>query len=215
MPDIRVMLVENEAVRGRDFPASGIGRDRARMRFSSVTSCEEAIKRLEPPPDIMLLDPGALKGRTLTWFQQAIATASPKTRILLFLRSLPSDEELIAGIKTGLRGYLRADDPSSIMLKAIQAVFDGELWAERRILEKAISGPGLKPEPFQLPTHGLPLLTNREREMLTLLLQGASNKEIASRSSISERTVKTHLYRVYRKLNVKSRTKAIALLAYR
>jgi DNA-binding CsgD family transcriptional regulator len=45
-------------------------------------------------------------------------------------------------------------------------------------------------------------------------LQGASNKEIADSNSISERTVKTHLYRVYRKLNVKSRTKAIALLAH-
>jgi DNA-binding CsgD family transcriptional regulator len=49
--------------------------------------------------------------------------------------------------------------------------------------------------------------------MLAHVLKGASNREIAVSSSISERTVKTHLYRVYRKLNVKSRTKAIALLS--
>jgi DNA-binding CsgD family transcriptional regulator len=60
---------------------------------------------------------------------------------------------------------------------------------------------------------GLPSLTNRERDMLAQVLKGASNREIAVSSSISERTVKTHLYRVYRKLNVKSRTKAIALLS--
>jgi DNA-binding CsgD family transcriptional regulator len=47
-----------------------------------------------------------------------------------------------------------------------------------------------------------------------MVLQGATNKEIAASSSISERTVKTHLYRIYKKLKVKSRTKAIALLSH-
>jgi DNA-binding CsgD family transcriptional regulator len=72
----------------------------------------------------------------------------------------------------------------------------------------------LLPETLQSHIPGLPPLTNREMEVLTMVLQGASNREIADSSSISERTVKTHLYRVYRKLNVKSRTKAIALLSH-
>jgi DNA-binding CsgD family transcriptional regulator len=70
------------------------------------------------------------------------------------------------------------------------------------------------PEILNMNVPGLAPLTNREKEMLTLVMQGESNKEIAARSSISERTVKTHLYRVYRKLNVKSRTKAIALFSH-
>jgi LuxR family transcriptional regulator of csgAB operon len=72
----------------------------------------------------------------------------------------------------------------------------------------------LLPESLQTQVPGLSPLTNREMEMLTLVLPGASNREIADQSSISERTVKTHLYRVYRKLKVKSRTKAIALLSH-
>ena len=72
----------------------------------------------------------------------------------------------------------------------------------------------LLPETLQSHVPGLPPLTNREMEMLTMVLQGATNKEIADTSRISERTVKTHLYRVYRKLRVKSRTKAIALLSH-
>jgi DNA-binding CsgD family transcriptional regulator len=72
----------------------------------------------------------------------------------------------------------------------------------------------LLPETLQTHIPGLPPLTNREMEMLTLVLQGATNREIADKSQISERTVKTHLYRVYRKLKVKSRTKAIALLSH-
>ena len=108
----------------------------------------------------------------------------------------------------------RSADPAAIIAKAVRSVHDGEIWAERRILEKAIAKPMLLPETLQAHVPGLPPLTNREMEMLTMVLQGATNKEIADSSRISERTVKTHLYRVYRKLRVKSRTKAIALLSH-
>ena len=117
-------------------------------------------------------------------------------------------------MKTGIRGYVKITDSPSTLARAIQSVQSGEIWAERRILEKAIANPMLLPETVQSHVPGLPPLTNREMEVLTMVLQGASNREIADRSSISERTVKTHLYRVYRKLNVKSRTKAIALLSH-
>jgi DNA-binding NarL/FixJ family response regulator len=126
----------------------------------------------------------------------------------------PADEHIISDIKTGIRGYFKSTDSPATMIKAIRSVHGGEMWAERRILEKAISKPMLLPETLQTQIPGLPPLTNREMEVLTMVLQGASNKEIADKNSISERTVKTHLYRVYRKLNVKSRTKAIALLSH-
>ena len=100
------------------------------------------------------------------------------------------------------------------MARAVRAVHGGRIWAERRILEKAIAKPMLLPETLQSHIPGLPPLTTREMEMLTHVLQGSTNREIATKSSISERTVKTHLYRIYRKLKVKSRTKAIALLSH-
>jgi DNA-binding NarL/FixJ family response regulator len=133
---------------------------------------------------------------------------------MYYLETTPPDENLISDIRAGIRGYLKKTDLPALMIKAIRAVHGGEIWAERRILEKAISRPMILPETLQMQVPGLPPLTNREVEMLTLVLQGASNREIADRSSISERTVKTHLYRVYRKLKVKSRTKAIALLSH-
>ena len=128
--------------------------------------------------------------------------------------NVPPDESIIADIKTGIRGYFKTTDTPATMIRAINAVHTGEIWAERRILEKAIEKPMLLPETIQTHVPGLPPLTNREMEVLTMVLQGASNREIADSNSISERTVKTHLYRVYRKLNVKSRTKAIALLSH-
>jgi LuxR family transcriptional regulator of csgAB operon len=130
------------------------------------------------------------------------------------LRDAPSEENAIADIKAGIRGFIKTTDQAIIIAKALRSVYGGEIWAERRILEKAIANPMLLPETLQAHVPGLPPLTNREMEMLTLVLQGATNREIADRSKISERTVKTHLYRVYRKLRVKSRTKAIALLSH-
>jgi DNA-binding NarL/FixJ family response regulator len=181
---------------------------------SAVSSRETAIKQLSNTPDILILDPEILKGHTLSRFIRSVQKRSPQTRVMYLFSKLPPNESIIADIKVGIRGYIKTTDTPLTMIKAIHAVHVGEIWAERRILEKAIEKPMLLPETLQTHVPGLPPLTNREMEVLTMVLQGASNREIADSNSISERTVKTHLYRVYRKLNVKSRTKAIALLAH-
>jgi NarL family two-component system response regulator LiaR len=182
--------------------------------ISTVSTRETAIKQLSGSPDIMVLNPEILKDHTLSRFVRTIQTKSPRTRLLFLVGKTPPDDHIIADIKTGIRGYIKITDSPATMIKAIRSVQAGEIWAERRIMEKAISKPMLLPETLQSQIPGLPPLTSREMEVLTMVLQGASNKEIADRNSISERTVKTHLYRVYRKLNVKSRTKAIALLSH-
>lgn len=180
---------------------------------AAVATREEALKQ-SVAADMVLMNPDILKGHTLGRFIRSIQTKSPNVRFLYVLGGQIPDEEIIADIKGGIRGYVRSSDPISTIIKAIKAVQEGEIWAERRILEKALAQPFLLPETVKTHVPGMPVLTNREMEVLTLVLQGASNREIANKSSISERTVKTHLYRVYKKLNVKSRTKAIALLSH-
>jgi DNA-binding NarL/FixJ family response regulator len=182
--------------------------------LSSVSTRETAMKQLSNVPDILLLDPDVLKEHTLSRFIRSVQLKSAHTRVMHLLKKTPVDEDLISNIRTGIRGYIKITDSPAVMIKAVRAVHGGEIWAERRILEKAMSKPMILPETLQAQVPGLSPLTSREMEMLTLVLQGASNREIADKSSISERTVKTHLYRVYRKLKVKSRTKAIALLSH-
>jgi DNA-binding NarL/FixJ family response regulator len=181
---------------------------------SIVSTRETAIKQITAGPDIVILNPEVLKQRTLSRFIHSLQAKSPSSRVMCVLKESLSDENAITDIKAGIRGYFKILDPPSIIAKSVRAVHEGEIWAERRILEKAIAKPMLLPETLLEHVPGLPPLTNREMEMLTMVLQGATNKEIADSSRISERTVKTHLYRVYRKLKVKSRTKAIALLSH-
>jgi DNA-binding NarL/FixJ family response regulator len=209
---IRVMIADNDTGQVETLRAALNHGD---FEILSVVSAREtAIKQLSIEPDIILLNPEILKQRTLSRFIHSVQSKSPSSRVVCVLRDAPSEEDAIADIKAGIRGFIKTTDQAIIIAKALRSVYGGEIWAERRILEKAIANPMLLPETLQAHVPGLPPLTNREMEMLTLVLQGATNREIADRSKISERTVKTHLYRVYRKLRVKSRTKAIALLSH-
>jgi len=207
------MIADNDAAHTQ-IVVSALSKEPEIDVISTVSTRETAIKQLSGSPDVMVLNPEILKDHTLSRFVRTIQTKSPRTRILYLVGKTPPDDHIIADIKTGIRGYIKVTDSPATMIKAIRSVQGGEIWAERRIMEKAISKPMLLPETLQSQIPGLPPLTSREMEVLTMVLQGASNKEIADRNSISERTVKTHLYRVYRKLNVKSRTKAIALLSH-
>lgn len=212
MPNIRVMIAEIDSAQVEALCAALDKKDSIDI-LSVVSTRENALKQAASCPDIMLFNPAVLKGYTLSRFINSVQIKSPRTRIIQYFQHYPSDENLISDLKKGVRGYFKSSDEPDVMIKAIHAVYDGEIWAERRILGKAISNPLLLTETIQEHVPGRPTLTNREREMLSLVIQGESNREIAARSSISERTVKTHLYRVYRKLKVKSRTKAIALFA--
>jgi DNA-binding NarL/FixJ family response regulator len=212
MPAISVMIAENNPVQVQAL-SSALGRQDSMDIKSTVSSRETAIKHLSTSPDIMLLNPDILKGQPLARFMSLVQAKSPRTRIVYILQQTPSDEDLISDIKMGVRGYFRTTDSPAFMIKAVHCVFEGGIWAERRVLEKTIANPLILTESLQAHLPATPSLTSREKEMLAHVLKGASNREIAACSSISERTVKTHLYRVYRKLNVKSRTKAIALLS--
>jgi DNA-binding NarL/FixJ family response regulator len=214
MASITIMIVESSAVQAENLK-SALAKNESIEVISAVSSRETAVKQLANKPDVILLNPEVLKQRTLSRFIRSVQTKSSNSRVLLLLKSMPSDAELIADIKAGVRGYVKLSDPPAVIARAVRSVTTGgEIWAERRVLAMALSRPMLLPETLHSHIPGLPPLTNREMEMLTMVLQGATNKEIAASSSISERTVKTHLYRIYKKLKVKSRTKAIALLSH-
>lgn len=213
MSVIRILVADNKSGQVEGLTAA-LKKHQDFELVGVVSTRENALRQLSTMPDIIILNPDVLKQRTLSHFIHAVQAKSPHARVILIFESHPPDETIMSGVKTGVRGYLRITDAPAIVAKAVRAVHNGEIWVERRLLEMALSKPMLLPETLFFHIPGLQPLTNREMEVLTMVLQGATNREIADRSSISERTVKTHLYRVYKKLKVKSRTKAIALLSH-
>ena len=159
-------------------------------------------------PDVVLLD---ITMPEMDGIQviASIKEKSPKTKALMLTASM--DEAMILkALKAGAKGYLSKDASVSGLIKAIQAVHQGELWIERKLMvrffgEEAI--PDSREEDRHLRTkEGL---TPREQEVLRLLSTGSTNKEIGEALFISEKTVKSHLNSIFRKLNVTRRLQAI------
>jgi DNA-binding CsgD family transcriptional regulator len=120
------------------------------------------------------------------------------------LRGGGSEEENLA---YGVRGFFYEEDTIEQVVKGVQAIFDGELWLPRKIMSRVILNNYLYSSPAKERQVEL-LLTPREKEILTLIAQGASNDMIADKLCISYHTVKSHLYNLFRKIGVPNRLQA-------
>ena len=121
----------------------------------------------------------------------------------IVLTTYDSDTEILRAIKAGTKAYLLKDARREELLDCIRRVNRGETCIPASLAEKLAAG--LSSES----------LTGRELNVLELLAQGKSNKEIGVNLYISETTVKSHLRSIFRKLNVLSRTEAITVASRR
>jgi DNA-binding NarL/FixJ family response regulator len=156
------------------------------------------IKRLEPDQAVIDLRLPGMGGVELT---RGIRTAGLATQVII-LSSFCEDEEVMAAINAGALSYLMKDSPPEKLVEAIRAAAQGEPTINSRILRKLMQ-QNQKPEPLIEP------LTSKEKEVLTFLVRGKSNKEIGAELIISETTVKTHVSNLLRKLDVSDRTQAV------
>jgi DNA-binding NarL/FixJ family response regulator len=132
----------------------------------------------------------------------AIRRARPAIRQIVI--GPQSDEELIQeAIIAGARAYLDLSVGPEFVRMAIEEVTGGSIWAPRRVLSRLIDR--LLKVPDSPLVSGKPHLTDREREVLDLILQARSNREIAQHLGIEERTVKAHVGRLMRKTGSENR----------
>ena len=122
---------------------------------------------------------------------------------VIVLTTYDTDNEIYRAIKAGAKGYVLKDARREELLDCIRRVSRGEICIPPLLLEKLAAGVSSE------------TLTGRELEVLTLLARGKSNKEIGANLYISETTVKAHLRSIFAKLNVLSRTEAIAAASRR
>ncbi len=136
---------------------------------------------------------------------------------VLILTTFDTDENAFDALEAGAAGFLVKDTPPDQLLAAIRAAASGGAvispTTTRRLVDHLVAARMAREQQPTAPP-ALASLTEREREVLVLIAQGCSNREIAARLSISELTAKTHVSRVITKLGVDSRVQAAAL-AYR
>ena len=152
-------------------------------------------------PDIVLMDlvMPVMDGVEAT---RAVRSLSPNTRVIV-LTSFSEDEKVFASIKAGAQGYLMKDVHPSDLVAAIRTVNRGEAQLDPEIARKVMQ-EFANPQPTT-PKHDL---TERELEVLRLIAQGKSNKDISEELVLSEKTVKTHVSNILQKLHLSDRTQA-------
>ena len=133
---------------------------------------------------------------------EQIRGEDPLARIVV-LTTFDTDNEISQAIRAGARGYILKDAQREELLNTIRRVHAGETCIPPALVAKLAAGMCSE------------ALTGRELEGLTLLAQGQGNRDIGASLSISETTVKTHLRSIFAKLNVLSRTEAIAVATRR
>ncbi len=163
-------------------------------------------------PDIVLMDikmpdPSAGSGQALDGVEAARTLHREMPHVgIIFVTMFEDDASVFRGLQAGGRGYILKDTDPETMLRAVRAVAHGESLLGPTIAEKVMR------QFASLPGRQAPLvdeLTPRELEVLTLIAEGLSNKEIARELTISEKTVKNHINNIFSKLHLYDRSQAM------
>lgn len=158
---------------------------------------------------VILLDCSGLDSTAIEELIEAKAVHLPSFN-LVGLYNLADDTDIeMKAVHVGVRGFFYVHDTLTLMAKGLKAIVSGELWISRKKFSQCL----LKSSPSTTikqtsPSSPSNLLTKRESEILALLSTGASNDIIASKLFISIHTVRTHIYNIFKKINVSNRMEA-------
>lgn len=195
---IRILLVDDHAVVRKGLRTFLSYDPDLEVVGEAADGAEALSLTRELMPDVVVMDllmPG-MDGITAT---AAIRRELPETEVLA-LTSVLEDASVVGAVRAGAIGYLLKDTQAEALCQAIKAAAAGQVQltpkAAARLMQ-AISAP-------QSPE----ALTERETEVLRMLAQGYSNKQIAHSLNNTEKTIKTHVSRILSKLGVQSRTQA-------
>jgi NarL family two-component system response regulator LiaR len=205
---IRVLIVDDHVIVRKGIRALLAAKRDIQVVGEAGDGAEAVAQAAALSPDVILMDlvMPRMDGIQAT---REIVARDPGTHVLV-LTSFAADEQVFPAIKAGALGYLLKDSGPQELVQAIRQVYRGEPSLEPSIARKVLSELSSPP---RKPLTADPL-TARELDVLRLIAQGRSNKEIAAQLAIAEETVHTHMSNILSKLHLASRTQA-ALYALR
>jgi DNA-binding NarL/FixJ family response regulator len=208
---IRVLLVDDQPIVRAGFRMILRDEDDIEVVGEAGTGAQalELAERLEPDVVVMDIRMPVLDGVEAT--RRMTADRRLGARVLI-LTTFDADEHVVEAIRAGASGFLLKDTTPEAFVEAVRTVAAGEALlapsVTRRLLDRFRDRFPGAPDPRD---GRLELLTEREREVLTLVARGLSNREIADRLTLAEPTVKAHVSHVLLKLDLRDRAQAVVL----
>lgn len=195
---IRVLVVDDHPVVRKGLQACLTKQDRLKIVGEAADGDDALKKALDLKPDVVLMDVSMPRRDGLA-VTQVLRKEAPQIKVLIL--SVHNKRDFIFRIiEAGAHGYVSKEASPDELLRAIESVHDGKTFFSPEVAQAALNqlvNNGGKKEPFAQ-------LTNREREVLVLIAEGQSNKEIANKLGIGVRTIETHRERIMRRLNIHS-----------
>ncbi|MFD6040234.1 response regulator [Streptomyces koyangensis] len=200
MTDITLLLVDDHPVVRDGLRAMFTATPGFTVLGESSSGVEAVDMTLRLDPDVVLMDLRMPGGNGVDAIAE-LTRRGARARVLV-LTTYDTDTDTLPAIEAGATGYLLKDAPRDDLLAAVRAAADGRPVLSPTVASRlfnVVRGPATPPE-----------ISDREREVLSLVARGTSNRAIAATLFISEATVKTHLTHIYAKLGVKDRAAAVA-----
>lgn len=158
-------------------------------------------------PDVVLIDIEA-PGLSSLEAARLMARDAPETR-LIFLTMEENEEYLLRSMEVGAAGYILKDTPAAKLLTAVRDVHHGRKYVSPQVLGKLVEGFRARSQGGRGPSREAVTLTPREREVVKLIAEGKSVKEIAVRLGRSVKTVEAHKFNLMRKLDIHNKAQLV------
>ena len=196
----RVYLAFADADKAREISAA-LNQEYLCFAYRDINALQEAVS--VKPADMLICEQSLLAANQSD-LMAALKTVAPDSRILIVGPQQPVSKQIEA-LKQGARGYFNEELSLDKLSIAIHLILQGEVWVERHLIADLIDEINHAPKIDDAHRKAAENLSPKEREVATLVSHGATNKMIAKKMDITERTVKAHLTTIFQKMNLPDR----------
>jgi len=167
----------------------------------------ELAERLKP--DVMLLDISMPKGGGIAALARIVALPSPPRVAMLTASEV--DDDVMQALKAGALGYILKGVGSRELVRVVKDIAAGQSYVSPSLAARILNAMRSRPGPAEKPANPLDDLSKREEDILRLVAEGRSNKEVGRALDLQEKTVKHYMTSILQKLHVRNRVEAAVL----
>lgn len=209
---IKVMIADDQAMVREGFAALLGAQPDIHVVADAADGERAVVAAREHSPDVILMDirMPVLDGLEATRRVLDVAPGLHRPRVIV-LTTFDLDDYIFDALSAGASGFLLKDASSAELLQAVRVVAAGDSLLAPSVTRKLIEEFTARRGPGRLKPTSLSVLTSREIDVLRLIARGLSNAEIAETLVVAEQTVKTHVGRIFAKLNLRDRAQAVVM----